>query len=119
MNGLATVVRVVGSAYRRPGARMLLRADRPPVGLVSGGCLEEDVRQVALEVIRDRTPRQLRYKTGADDETVWVMSGWREAHGMAIRYPGARGDLTGAQNACNRLIDIVTHKSLAARSRSK
>ena len=33
----------------------------------------------------------------ADDETVWVMSGWREAHGMAIRYPGARGDLTGSE----------------------
>ncbi len=31
----------------------------------------------------------------ADGETVWVMSGWRDAHGMAIRYPGARGDLTG------------------------
>jgi outer membrane protein assembly factor BamB len=33
----------------------------------------------------------------ADGETVWVMSGWREAHGMAIRYPGARGDLTGTE----------------------
>ncbi len=33
----------------------------------------------------------------ADDQTVWVMSGWREAHGMAIRYPGARGDVTGTE----------------------
>jgi len=32
----------------------------------------------------------------ADEETVWVMSGYRDAHGMAIRYPGARGDLTGS-----------------------
>jgi len=32
----------------------------------------------------------------ADGETVWVMSGYREAHGMAIRYRGARGDLTGS-----------------------
>ena len=31
----------------------------------------------------------------ADGETVWVMSGYRDAHGLAIRYPGARGDLTG------------------------
>lgn len=31
----------------------------------------------------------------ADGETVWVMSGWREPRGMAIRYRGARGDLTG------------------------
>jgi outer membrane protein assembly factor BamB len=33
----------------------------------------------------------------ADGETVWVMSGWREAHGMAIRYTGARGDLGGSE----------------------
>lgn len=32
----------------------------------------------------------------ADGETVWVMSGYREAHGMAIRYRGARGDLSGS-----------------------
>ena len=31
----------------------------------------------------------------ADEQTVWVMSGWREAHGMAVRYAGARGELTG------------------------
>ncbi|NIL99487.1 MAG: PQQ-binding-like beta-propeller repeat protein [Acidobacteria bacterium] len=32
----------------------------------------------------------------ADNKMIWVMSGWRDAHGMAIRYPGARGDLTGS-----------------------
>jgi outer membrane protein assembly factor BamB len=31
-----------------------------------------------------------------DGEMLWAMSGWREAHGMAIRYPGAEGDLTGS-----------------------
>jgi len=31
----------------------------------------------------------------ADAKTVWVMSGWRDPRGMAIRYRGARGDLTG------------------------
>ena len=31
----------------------------------------------------------------ADDETVWVMSGYRDPRGMAIRYRGAKGDLTG------------------------
>lgn len=33
----------------------------------------------------------------SDDETLWLMSGWREAHGMAIRYRGASGDLTGTE----------------------
>jgi xanthine/CO dehydrogenase XdhC/CoxF family maturation factor len=39
----ATVVRVRGSAYRRPGARMLATQDRWIVGSVSGGCIERDV----------------------------------------------------------------------------
>jgi outer membrane protein assembly factor BamB len=33
----------------------------------------------------------------ADDETVWVMSGYRDPRGMAIRYRGAKGDLTGTE----------------------
>ena len=41
---LATVVRVQGSAYRRPGARMLLLTDGITIGTVSGGCLEGDVK---------------------------------------------------------------------------
>jgi xanthine/CO dehydrogenase XdhC/CoxF family maturation factor len=40
---LATVVRVAGSSYRRPGARMLVAGDRWVSGCVSGGCLEGDV----------------------------------------------------------------------------
>jgi len=32
----------------------------------------------------------------ADAETVWVMSGYRDPRGMAIRYRGAQGDLTGS-----------------------
>ena len=40
---IATVVRVRGSAYRRPGARMLLTQFRWIAGSVSGGCLEGDI----------------------------------------------------------------------------
>ncbi len=40
---LATVVRVSGSSYRRPGARMLVAGERWLAGCVSGGCLEGDV----------------------------------------------------------------------------
>ena len=40
---LATVVHVRGSAYRRPGARMLILEDGSRVGTISGGCLETDV----------------------------------------------------------------------------
>jgi len=44
---LATVVHVRGSAYRRPGARMLVLADGTRVGTISGGCLEGEVARKA------------------------------------------------------------------------
>lgn len=50
---LATLVRVEGSSYRRPGARMLICENSRTVGSLSGGCLEEEVALRALEVLRD------------------------------------------------------------------
>lgn len=44
---LATVVKVEGSAYRRPGARMLVSRFGRPDGTISGGCLEADVAKKA------------------------------------------------------------------------
>ena len=66
---LATVVHIQGSAYRRPGAKMLIADDGAMAGSVSGGCLEADVREVALSVIRHGTPQLLHYDTGTDDKT--------------------------------------------------
>ncbi|MCA2980905.1 MAG: XdhC family protein, partial [Myxococcaceae bacterium] len=37
---LATVIAVRGSAYRRPGARMLVTSEGWRAGSLSGGCLE-------------------------------------------------------------------------------
>jgi len=68
---LATVVHIAGSAYRRPGARMLIEADGRMSGGVSGGCLEADVREVALAALEHNTPRLLHYDTGDDDQVVW------------------------------------------------
>lgn len=68
---VATVVRIDGSAYRRPGAKLLIEDDGTTSGGVSGGCLETDVREVGLAVMRDGTPRLLHYDTGADDNKVW------------------------------------------------
>ena len=50
---LATVIRVNGSAYRHEGAKLLVTHDGTVVGNVSGGCLEQDVIEVArLEILR-------------------------------------------------------------------
>jgi xanthine dehydrogenase accessory factor len=49
---LATIVRAVGSTYRRPGARMLVTPDERYVGRLSAGCLEEEIAERAQEVIQ-------------------------------------------------------------------
>lgn len=68
---LATVTRISGSAYRRPGAKLLVDASGTTHGGVSGGCLETDVRAQALEVLRGAKNRMLHYDTGGDEETLW------------------------------------------------
>src|SRR5437762_10371159 len=70
---LATVVGVKGSTYRREGARLLVPAQGRPVGTISGGCLEGEVREVAADVMRQGRPRLLHFDLTADDEAVW---GW-------------------------------------------
>ncbi|WP_437485525.1 XdhC family protein [Sorangium sp. So ce1014] len=65
---LATVVRVEGSAYRRPGARMLLVEDGRRVGSVSGGCLEGDVARKAWWLTGNGSPALVRYSTREEEE---------------------------------------------------
>jgi xanthine/CO dehydrogenase XdhC/CoxF family maturation factor len=48
---LATLVRVQGSSYRRPGARLLIRPDGRVVGSLSGGCIEDEIAQRAKTVL--------------------------------------------------------------------
>ncbi|WP_310426499.1 XdhC family protein, partial [Chamaesiphon sp. VAR_48_metabat_135_sub] len=40
---LATVVQTQGSTYRKTGARMLIAGSGEIAGMVSGGCLEQDI----------------------------------------------------------------------------
>jgi xanthine/CO dehydrogenase XdhC/CoxF family maturation factor len=71
---LATVVAVSGSAYRRPGARMLITESGRTVGAISGGCLERDVAERAAPVIRSGAARVVVYDTRGDEEIVWGLS---------------------------------------------
>jgi xanthine dehydrogenase accessory factor len=64
---LATVVRTEGSAYRMPGARMLLAQNGRRVGGISGGCLEDDVVKKAWWLTSDG-PQVRRYDTTPDGD---------------------------------------------------
>jgi xanthine dehydrogenase accessory factor len=60
---LATVVKVKGSSYRSPGARMLITDDGKWVGSISGGCLEGDALRKARQVMAERKPMTVTYDT--------------------------------------------------------
>lgn len=68
---LATLVAVEGSSYRRPGARLLLLADGSHVGSISGGCLEEDIKEHARRVLADGCPKMVEYDTTRENDLVW------------------------------------------------
>ncbi|MBL7860017.1 MAG: XdhC family protein [Cyclobacteriaceae bacterium] len=60
---LATVVKVRGSSYRSPGARMLITDDGRWVGSISGGCLEGDALRKARTVMLEKQPMTVTYDT--------------------------------------------------------
>ena len=68
---LATVVRIEGSSYRRPGASLYVGADGRRLGSVSGGCLERDVEKNAKEVLASGEPRLVIYDTREDSDMVF------------------------------------------------
>ncbi|WP_339864689.1 XdhC/CoxI family protein [uncultured Algoriphagus sp.] len=65
---LATVVQVDGSAYRRPGARMLVSEDGGLTGAISGGCLEGDALRKAQTVIFQQKSMLVTYDTTDEDD---------------------------------------------------
>lgn len=67
---LATVVHVEGSAYRRPGARMLIADDGRLTGAISGGCLEGDALKKALLVINTGITSLVTYDTTDEDDAI-------------------------------------------------
>jgi xanthine/CO dehydrogenase XdhC/CoxF family maturation factor len=62
---------VRGSAYRHEGAKLVVAEDGRTAGNVSGGCLEQDVREVALQVIRTEDPELRSYCSSADEIAAW------------------------------------------------
>lgn len=79
---VATVVDVVGSSYRRPGARMIVTRERRLAGAISGGCLEGDIVRRGF---------------------------WRSESGPAVVTYDASED--GAGTGCNGVIDVLLERA--------
>ena len=64
---LATIVGTRGSTPGQESMRLLVKEDGTFLGTVGGGCLEAEVYDAALEVIRDETCRTLSFRLTQKD----------------------------------------------------
>lgn len=70
---LATVVRTLGSTYRKAGAQMLFAVDGASAGLLSGGCLEADLLERARTVLATGEAAVVDYDSRSSDDILWGM----------------------------------------------
>jgi xanthine dehydrogenase accessory factor len=68
---LGTIVRTEGSTYRKAGARILFSESGDSSGLLSGGCLEADLRERAARVLRSGKPERAIFDSRASDDPIW------------------------------------------------
>lgn len=68
---LATVVDTAGSTYRKSGTRMLIAADGELHGLLSGGCLEHDLVELARSVRDTGEARLVSYDMRGPDDLLF------------------------------------------------
>jgi xanthine dehydrogenase accessory factor len=68
---LVTVVKTAGSTPRPKGAKMAVTASGKVAGSISGGCLEGDVFEEALEVLESGNAKLLHY--GISDDMAFTV----------------------------------------------
>lgn len=101
---LATVVATAGSTYRKPGARMLIMADGTYLGLLSGGCLEADLKIHAQEVIERGEACAIEYDMrGPDDILFGIGAGCEGAMRVLIEPAQASTPASLALQAAGRI----------------
>jgi xanthine dehydrogenase accessory factor len=100
---LATLVATAGSTYRKPGARMLIFKDGSYLGLLSGGCLEADLKLHAQEVLESGATRAVEYDMrGPDDILFGIGAGCEGAMRVLLEPTGPAGPAAAALEAAGR-----------------
>ena len=84
---LAMIVNVEGSAYRKEGSWMLFQEDGAQLGVISGGCLENDLRKRARELFKTGKAEVVQYDLSAEDDLGWGRgAGCNGVVSVLIRY---------------------------------
>jgi len=68
---LGILVHTAGSTYRKAGALIAIAANDDYAGLISGGCLEGDLRERAQTVLETGAAQVVRYDLRGEDELFW------------------------------------------------
>ena len=63
---LATIVNTTGSSYKKSGAMMLIEPDKTTHGMLSGGCLEADLAEYAVDVFDTQQVIKVTYDLSDD-----------------------------------------------------
>jgi xanthine dehydrogenase accessory factor len=112
---LATVVATSGSTYRKAGARMLILANGSYVGLLSGGCLEADLKEHADEVLRYGIPRAVEYDMRGPDDILFGIAAGCEGAMRILLEPAGRGTPADrALQACGNTVRAGLPMTLVA-----
>ena len=88
---MATVVATAGSTYRKPGARMLILEDGSYFGLLSGGCLEADLKIHAQQVLASGIPRAVEYEMRGPDDILFGIGAGCEGAMRVLLEPASLG----------------------------
>jgi xanthine dehydrogenase accessory factor len=68
---LSIVIATSGATYRKPGALIVTDINGEQYGWLSGGCLESELTQVALQALADDTPRIKTFDSRSDDDLLF------------------------------------------------
>jgi len=112
---LASVLRTEGSTYRKAGARVLIGPDGRASGMLSGGCLEADLRERAMRVIACGRAERVLFDTRESDDPIWglgmgcegAMEIWLQPELPEVRYPLMRYLQRCLANEQNAMIATV------------
>ncbi|MBS4219745.1 XdhC family protein [Bacillus sp. FJAT-49711] len=112
---LAQIIHVDGSSYRREGTWMLLKEDGSKIGLISGGCLESDLRHRAERLFSTGEEEILKYDLSSEDDLGWgVGAGCNGVVSVLLRDidDGFRKSLIFIKEQLNKMEPIFYIQSL-------